>query len=70
MWKEIKTGGLGAALRLPMGPGQRVQQPPEAGEFSAFLILNFEYPEKDAFFSPYMYNYAEGFLHCLNSKLN
>ena len=22
MWKQIKAGGLGAALRPPMGPGQ------------------------------------------------
>jgi hypothetical protein len=49
MWKQLKAGGFGAALRLPDKALVRVQgvKPTEAGEFSAFQKLNFEFPEKE-----------------------
>lgn len=52
MWKQIKAVGLGAALRPPMGQGRSSSgspggaKPQEAGEFTAFQTLNFEYPEQ------------------------
>ena len=42
MWKHFQAGGLGAALRPPMGPGRspgggtRGGEPPEANGFYTF----------------------------------
>ena len=66
MWKQIKAGGLGAALRLSMGPrqspgGAQGARPPEAGEFSAFLTLNLECPEKEIYTKIFLF-------HKINNK--
>jgi hypothetical protein len=41
--------GFGAAFRPQWVQGKALAKPPEAGEFSAFLTLNFECPEKEIY---------------------